>query len=711
MRKNLSRVLSLLLLLPSLSAPAATPDRNAYALTGARVIAAPGQVFESGVVVVRGGVIEAVGPAGTAIPSDASVIDVSGKVIHAAFVDPYVTTDRLAGRSPKRASDEEGGQRRARVRDSRRRTGGALDRRRPRRDSGDRESRSPRRRRRRSAETGFRGRGRRSGDRRAARPGRRREPGGRPALGTRPRSLERPGHRDARPRRQRLSGLQHGRRGRDAPGLPGRPLVARRRGGVQRQPGRPRAAALRGLDGGARAGRRGPRGRRLRDDRRAFAPARGEDRPRPEAPGPLRRGGRRVPAAAGGRGGQAGARPARRLSAAGQARPGRGMAGRLHDALARVRPRARKSAVAPRRRNLVLDDDGRPREGRRLRGPRARGHGTGAFGGRRPRVGHRDPGAPARPGRPPGHSRSGQDRQPRRPRRRAVRGKEPGLRDLDRRRPDRPLLEEARGSQDGEGRRSRERPRYAARAGPRGGAARIAVRGRGARRDGLDAGAGRHPRGRRRARGRREDLGRRPRARGARRRSRDRRPRQARDARNHRRPLAHGHRRPNERRHAQHHFRSPHSGRADSLRSRDLSRARGRHDGGERPARLGQLDRRPEPDRQVAVGRRSRRAALRRRARGDQVRARREPEAVQLEQSQASLPGHAHGRGGIDPRALPGREGLPAPPGGVQEGGRREGREADSAEAGPRSSRRSRRSSRESARSTATRIARTRSCR
>ena len=109
MRKNLVHLLSLVLLLPSLSAPAATPDRNAYALTGARVIAAPGKVFESGVVIVRGGVIEAVGPAGTAIPSDASVIDVSGKVIHAAFVDPYVTTDRLAGRSPKRASDEESG--------------------------------------------------------------------------------------------------------------------------------------------------------------------------------------------------------------------------------------------------------------------------------------------------------------------------------------------------------------------------------------------------------------------------------------------------------------------------------------------------------------------------------------------------------------------------------------------------------------------------
>ena len=86
---------------------AATPDRNAYALTGGRVIVAPGRVIESGVVIVRGGVIEAVGPAGTAIPSDAAVVDVTGKVVHAAFIDPYVTVDRLAGKAPKRPSDDD----------------------------------------------------------------------------------------------------------------------------------------------------------------------------------------------------------------------------------------------------------------------------------------------------------------------------------------------------------------------------------------------------------------------------------------------------------------------------------------------------------------------------------------------------------------------------------------------------------------------------
>ncbi|MCI0637148.1 MAG: hypothetical protein L0206_25020, partial [Actinobacteria bacterium] len=103
------RTLSLVVLLaPSLFAAAATPDRNAYALTGGRVIVAPGRVIESGVVVVRGGVIEAVGPAGTAIPPDATVVDVSGKVVHAAFIDPYVTVDRLAGKPPKRPPDDDG---------------------------------------------------------------------------------------------------------------------------------------------------------------------------------------------------------------------------------------------------------------------------------------------------------------------------------------------------------------------------------------------------------------------------------------------------------------------------------------------------------------------------------------------------------------------------------------------------------------------------
>ena len=86
-------------------------DRLAYALTGARVIAAPGRMIESGVIIVRGGVLVAVGPQGqTPVPADARVFEMKGKVVHAAFLDPYVPSDRLAGRRPRGPSDEEEGE-------------------------------------------------------------------------------------------------------------------------------------------------------------------------------------------------------------------------------------------------------------------------------------------------------------------------------------------------------------------------------------------------------------------------------------------------------------------------------------------------------------------------------------------------------------------------------------------------------------------------
>ncbi len=111
MHKLPRRAFAVLVLLAFVRPPAplsAASDRSAWALTGARVVVAPGRVIDPGVVVVRGGVIEAVGPAATtAIPADATSIDVTGKVLHAAFIDPYVTTDRLAGRPSKRPSDDE----------------------------------------------------------------------------------------------------------------------------------------------------------------------------------------------------------------------------------------------------------------------------------------------------------------------------------------------------------------------------------------------------------------------------------------------------------------------------------------------------------------------------------------------------------------------------------------------------------------------------
>src|SRR5262249_2182309 len=83
------------------SAEIRSGDRLASALTGARLIVGPGKVFDPGVVVVRGGVIEAVGSEGSVrVPADARVYDLKGKTVHAAFVDPYASADRLAGRRP-----------------------------------------------------------------------------------------------------------------------------------------------------------------------------------------------------------------------------------------------------------------------------------------------------------------------------------------------------------------------------------------------------------------------------------------------------------------------------------------------------------------------------------------------------------------------------------------------------------------------------------
>lgn len=77
-----------------IAGPARGDDRRpdfvppAQAVTGARVVIAPGRVFESGTVVIRGGVIEAVGPSDQVKPPfDAEVIDGKGLTVTAGFLD------------------------------------------------------------------------------------------------------------------------------------------------------------------------------------------------------------------------------------------------------------------------------------------------------------------------------------------------------------------------------------------------------------------------------------------------------------------------------------------------------------------------------------------------------------------------------------------------------------------------------------------------
>jgi imidazolonepropionase-like amidohydrolase len=70
----------------------------AHAITGAKVVAAPGKVFEPGTIVVRRGVIEAVGLAkDVAVPYDAETIDGKGLVVYPGFIDLHTTVGQRAG--------------------------------------------------------------------------------------------------------------------------------------------------------------------------------------------------------------------------------------------------------------------------------------------------------------------------------------------------------------------------------------------------------------------------------------------------------------------------------------------------------------------------------------------------------------------------------------------------------------------------------------
>ncbi|MBC8001412.1 MAG: amidohydrolase family protein, partial [Opitutaceae bacterium] len=62
-----------------------------HALVGGRVVIKPGQVIEGGTVVIRDGLIEAVGK-GVQPPPDARIWDSTGLTIYAGFIDPYLTT-------------------------------------------------------------------------------------------------------------------------------------------------------------------------------------------------------------------------------------------------------------------------------------------------------------------------------------------------------------------------------------------------------------------------------------------------------------------------------------------------------------------------------------------------------------------------------------------------------------------------------------------
>ena len=71
---------------------------RAYAVTGAKIVTAPGTSIDSGTIIIRCGIIEAVGPAkDIEVPYDAETIDGKGLVVYPGFIDLYTTIGQHAG--------------------------------------------------------------------------------------------------------------------------------------------------------------------------------------------------------------------------------------------------------------------------------------------------------------------------------------------------------------------------------------------------------------------------------------------------------------------------------------------------------------------------------------------------------------------------------------------------------------------------------------
>jgi imidazolonepropionase-like amidohydrolase len=63
-----------------------------HALVGGKVVIKPGEALDSGTIVIRDGLIQAVGT-NVAVPDDARVWDLKGQTIYAGFIEPYLILD------------------------------------------------------------------------------------------------------------------------------------------------------------------------------------------------------------------------------------------------------------------------------------------------------------------------------------------------------------------------------------------------------------------------------------------------------------------------------------------------------------------------------------------------------------------------------------------------------------------------------------------
>ncbi len=78
---------------PGAAGPAVAEVPQVHALTGARIVVAPGEILETGTIVLRDGVIEAVGPA-AATPADARTWDLEGLTVYPGLIEPYAVRAR-----------------------------------------------------------------------------------------------------------------------------------------------------------------------------------------------------------------------------------------------------------------------------------------------------------------------------------------------------------------------------------------------------------------------------------------------------------------------------------------------------------------------------------------------------------------------------------------------------------------------------------------
>src|SRR5436190_19205195 len=60
-----------------------------HALVGGKVVVKPGETLDSGTIVIRDGIIQAVGK-DVPVPPDARIWDMKGLTIYAGFIDPYL---------------------------------------------------------------------------------------------------------------------------------------------------------------------------------------------------------------------------------------------------------------------------------------------------------------------------------------------------------------------------------------------------------------------------------------------------------------------------------------------------------------------------------------------------------------------------------------------------------------------------------------------